>query len=163
MSEVTQRCVNHPDAETRLSCTTCGDPICVRCMRQAAVGQKCPRCARQPRSALARGKPRDYVRLALVGPLVVVVGGGVYGLLLGFVGGFSLILAGFVGFGVGRSLRWAVRNQTQQPFATIAVVCGVLAVAVGLLLATGGILPRSPFLLLAYVVGGFFANRALAG
>ena len=54
-------CVNHPKVETRLTCSTCGDPICTRCMVTTAVGQKCPRCARQ--SGRAKGTP-DAVLLA---------------------------------------------------------------------------------------------------
>jgi hypothetical protein len=48
-------CVNHPKVETRLTCSSCGDPICTRCMVATAVGQKCPRCARQ--SGRAKGNP----------------------------------------------------------------------------------------------------------
>jgi membrane associated rhomboid family serine protease len=39
-------CYRHPDRATRLSCTTCGKPICAECSHDAAVGQKCPDCAR---------------------------------------------------------------------------------------------------------------------
>ncbi len=39
-------CYRHPDRPTRVSCSECGRPICVECMRDAAVGQKCPECAR---------------------------------------------------------------------------------------------------------------------
>ena len=38
-------CYRHPDRATRLSCTTCGRPICVECSHDASVGQKCPECA----------------------------------------------------------------------------------------------------------------------
>lgn len=39
-------CYRHPDRATRLSCASCGRPICVDCSIDAAVGQKCPDCAR---------------------------------------------------------------------------------------------------------------------
>lgn len=39
-------CYRHPDRATRLSCANCGRPICVDCSIDAAVGQKCPECAR---------------------------------------------------------------------------------------------------------------------
>jgi membrane associated rhomboid family serine protease len=39
-------CYRHPDRETRLGCSSCERPICVECMRQGSVGQKCPECAR---------------------------------------------------------------------------------------------------------------------
>jgi len=39
-------CYRHPDRETRLSCSNCGRPVCVDCVRSAPVGQKCLECAR---------------------------------------------------------------------------------------------------------------------
>lgn len=39
-------CYRHPDRQTRLSCSSCGRPVCVDCVQQASVGQKCPECAR---------------------------------------------------------------------------------------------------------------------
>lgn len=38
-------CYRHPDRQTRLACSSCGRPVCVDCVRAAAVGQKCPECA----------------------------------------------------------------------------------------------------------------------
>ncbi|MGI9018409.1 MAG: rhomboid family intramembrane serine protease [Euzebya sp.] len=38
-------CYRHGDRPTRLSCSSCGRPICVDCTHQASVGQKCPECA----------------------------------------------------------------------------------------------------------------------
>lgn len=45
-STTTPVCYRHPDRITGLSCTTCEKPICVECSHDAAVGQKCPECAR---------------------------------------------------------------------------------------------------------------------
>jgi membrane associated rhomboid family serine protease len=42
----TSVCYRHPDRATRLSCSNCGRPICGDCSRDAAVGQRCPECAR---------------------------------------------------------------------------------------------------------------------
>ncbi len=39
-------CARHPSVETRLRCSACDDPICTECGREAAVGYKCPACAR---------------------------------------------------------------------------------------------------------------------
>lgn len=41
-----ERCYRHPDRETLLSCSSCERPICTSCMTQAAVGMRCPDCAR---------------------------------------------------------------------------------------------------------------------
>jgi membrane associated rhomboid family serine protease len=39
-------CYRHPDRPTRLRCSECNRPICVECSHDAAVGQKCPECAK---------------------------------------------------------------------------------------------------------------------
>ncbi|MBT8213046.1 MAG: rhomboid family intramembrane serine protease [Acidimicrobiia bacterium] len=56
-------CYRHSDRPTGLSCTECGKPICVECSRDAAVGQKCPECARHT----GRGRVVD-ARQAVRGP-----------------------------------------------------------------------------------------------
>lgn len=47
-------CYRHDDRETRLSCTRCGRPICVECVRRADVGQRCPECAAQDQQRVVR-------------------------------------------------------------------------------------------------------------
>ncbi|MFH1104242.1 MAG: rhomboid family intramembrane serine protease [Actinomycetota bacterium] len=77
-------CYRHPDRQTRLACSTCGRPICVECSRDAAVGQKCPDCARPEgrhrvitaasmRSMARRTAPVTYVLIA-VNLAVFVIG-----------------------------------------------------------------------------------------
>jgi hypothetical protein len=44
-------CYVHPDRETGLSCTQCGEYICTQCTVQAPVGQLCKACARGRRPA----------------------------------------------------------------------------------------------------------------
>lgn len=40
-------CYRHPSRETGVSCSNCGRPICPDCMTTAAVGMRCPECAKQ--------------------------------------------------------------------------------------------------------------------
>src|SRR3954449_12913488 len=48
MAEVeTQTCYRHPGRETRVSCSSCGRPICPECMTPTPVGMRCPECASQ--------------------------------------------------------------------------------------------------------------------
>lgn len=47
-------CKRHPNVQTMLRCTRCGDPICPDCMRPAAVGYQCPSCARGSRQEIHR-------------------------------------------------------------------------------------------------------------
>ncbi|HEU4600159.1 MAG TPA: rhomboid family intramembrane serine protease [Solirubrobacterales bacterium] len=42
-----ETCYRHPDRETRVSCSSCGRPICPDCMTPTPVGMRCPECANQ--------------------------------------------------------------------------------------------------------------------
>ena len=160
MAQTIPRCVNHRDVETRISCSSCGDPICTRCMRQAAVGQKCPSCARVPRSARALGRPEHYVKAIAAGFAVAVAGGLLLNMLQARVRFGTIILASLLGFGVGRAVSWGAQRQTQRPFEIVAVTLG----AIGGLVAGGGWLVLSqPFRVLAVVAAGYFALRGLRG
>jgi thiol:disulfide interchange protein len=148
-------CVNHPKVETRLTCSNCGDPICTRCMVTTAVGQKCPRCARQ--SGRAKGNPEPQVLARAFGA----------GLAAAALGGVLLVAVPFVvlalvhGFVVGAAVRWAARRRTHPWLGAVAAVA-VLVGLVGLVLVMGG----NPFtgrLLLAYVLSGGMAFARASG
>ncbi|MFC7448379.1 rhomboid family intramembrane serine protease [Rhodococcus daqingensis] len=77
------RCVRHLDRPTALSCTRCGRPACVECLRPAAVGQHCVDCiaadakttpsARTVAGAPIRaGLPTPIVTYALIGINVLI-------------------------------------------------------------------------------------------
>src|SRR5215211_4632455 len=69
-------CYRHPRRETRVSCATCGRPICTECMVATDVGIKCPNDARLPRGARAGVmKTNQVLRSFLAGLGVAVVGG----------------------------------------------------------------------------------------
>ena len=40
-------CYRHPDRETGVSCSNCGNPICPDCMTATPVGMRCPECSKQ--------------------------------------------------------------------------------------------------------------------
>jgi membrane associated rhomboid family serine protease len=42
-----ETCYRHPDRETRVSCSSCGRPICPDCMTPTPVGMRCPECMKQ--------------------------------------------------------------------------------------------------------------------
>jgi membrane associated rhomboid family serine protease len=44
---MTETCYRHPDRGTRVSCSSCGRPICPDCMTPTPVGMRCPECMRQ--------------------------------------------------------------------------------------------------------------------
>jgi membrane associated rhomboid family serine protease len=70
-----ETCYRHPDRETRVSCSSCGRPICPDCMTPTPVGMRCPECAQQrtkvvrnpggaPQSGFM-GSPATYVLIAI--------------------------------------------------------------------------------------------------
>jgi membrane associated rhomboid family serine protease len=57
-----ETCYRHPDRETRVSCSSCGRPICPDCMTPTPVGMRCPECASQ-RTKVVRnptGEPSGF-------------------------------------------------------------------------------------------------------
>lgn len=83
-------CYRHPNRETGLRCTNCGNPICSDCVRPAPVGQLCPDCARERR-------PVNYQVEAwhLVVTAVVAL---IYGSVMSFLGLNVLSFARFFSF-----------------------------------------------------------------
>ncbi len=98
----TMRCYRHPDRETRVSCATCGRPICTECMVQTEVGIKCPDDARLPRGARTGVMKRDQVvKSFLAGIAVALVGALVVYFVLPQIGFGRLILSALAGWGAG--------------------------------------------------------------
>lgn len=129
-------------------------------MRQAAVGQKCPRCAAVPRGARALGKPRHYAKGGGAGLAVAVLGGIALRLLLGAVGFGAILLPALLGFGIGRAVRWGAAAQSSQPFVVMAAVLGALG---GVVTAGGPLVFARPFGLLGVAAAAWFAVRGLRG
>jgi hypothetical protein len=150
-------CVNHPKVETRLTCSSCGDPICPRCMVTTAVGQKCPRCARQ--SGRAKGNPDAALLAKAFGAGLAVAAGA--GLVLLLVSVASLLLAAAHGFLVGAAVRWAARRRTHRRLGLLAAAAAVVGLG-GVVLALGGN-PFAARLLLAYAISGAVAFVRASG
>ena len=148
-ASVVPACVNHPDIETRLTCSSCGDPICARCMVSTVVGQKCPRCARQP--ARARGTPDSLLVLRAFGAGIAVAALGALVLLkVGLFGG--ILLAAGYGFLVGEAVRRAARKRVHSRLGAIAAASVVIGLGCMAIIFSVPLL--APQVLLFLVVGG---------
>lgn len=155
---VVPACVNHPDVETRLTCSNCGDPICARCMVSTVVGQKCPRCARQ--STRARGNPDSLLVLRAFGAgLAVAAVGALVLLKVGLFGG--ILLAAGYGFLVGEAVRQAARKRVHSRLGAIAAAS--LVIGLGCIAIVFSIPLLAPQVLLFLVVGGGVAFVRASG
>jgi hypothetical protein len=150
-------CVNHPKVATRLTCSSCGDPICPRCMVATAVGQKCPRCARQ--SGRAKGTP-DPVLLArgFGAGLAVALAGGFLLTILPF---GTLLLSLALGFLVGLAVNRAARRRTHPRLGVVAAAAVVVGVALLMVLLGGD--PLSPRVLVTDLLAGGVAFAKASG
>lgn len=94
-------CYRHPDRETRVSCATCGRPICTECMRQTDVGIKCPEDAQLPRGARAGVMKRNQIIKSLLAGIAVAVVGIPVVLIILQTGFGRIILSALAGYGAG--------------------------------------------------------------
>jgi membrane associated rhomboid family serine protease len=96
-------CYRHPNRETGVSCSNCGNPICPDCMTSTPVGMRCPDCAGQKqRVHTMRSMNVDpiatYVLIAI--NVLMFLGAGSGGsFLTGSGGGGSQVYVDFVLFG----------------------------------------------------------------
>ncbi len=70
----TMHCYRHPNRETLLSCSSCERPICTSCMTTAAVGVRCPECARGGASAASAGVSRLRTRAGAGADTMIATG-----------------------------------------------------------------------------------------
>ncbi len=148
------RCYRHPKRETRISCATCGRPICTECMRQTDVGIKCPEDAKLPRSARAGAMRANQIAKTVLAGLGVAAAGYFVVLLIFQVGFGSIILSALAGYGAGTLIhRAGGRNggTLAMAVAGVSVAIPYLPFLVPQLLA--GNVPIFVFLPAAVAVG----------
>ncbi len=153
----TMRCYRHPDRETRVSCATCGRPICTECMVQTEVGIKCPDDAQLPRGARAGVMKRDQIAKSfLAGIAVALLGALIVYYVLPQIGFGRLILSGLAGYLAGIFIHRA-GGRNGGPLA-MAISGVAVAVAFAPVLAQSILNGNLPvFLLLPALVAVGFA------
>ncbi len=152
-------CYRHPKRETRVSCATCGRPICTECMVATDVGIKCPDDARLPRGARAGVMKSNQVLRSILAGLGVALAGIPVVLVL-FSLPFTLLLSAAAGYGAGTLInRAGGRNGGPLAIAisVLATVIPFLVVLAPDLLAGGNV---SPFSLIAPVIAAIAAAIA---
>ena len=124
MAEV-MHCYRHPKRETRVSCAACGRPICTECMRQTAVGIKCPDDARLPRGARAGVmKPNQVLKTLLVGAWIALIGIPVVSLIFSLP--LQLLISAVAGYGAGT----LVNRAGGRNGGPLAIAVSIIATAI---------------------------------
>jgi hypothetical protein len=137
----TMRCYRHPNRETRVSCATCGRPICTDCMVPTDVGIKCPEDARLPRGARAGAMKGNQVARSLLAGVAVALLGVPVVFAIFEIGFFSLVLSALAGYGAGM----LVHRAGGRNGGPLAMAISGVAVAVA----------YAPFLVQAFAAGNF--------
>ena len=154
MAEQTH-CYRHPKRETRVSCATCGRPICTECMVSTEVGIKCPDDARLPRGARAGVMKRGQIlKTVLAGVGVALLGIPVAYIV--FQTGFGrLILSALAGYGAGTLIHRAGGRNGGTLAMVVSGVAVLLAYAGALFLIQGLAIGNFLVILPALVAAGF--------
>jgi hypothetical protein len=121
------RCARHPEVETGLSCGRCGTPICPRCLVMTDVGARCPDCAPSRRLPQFELGPLWILRGSVAAIVSGVVLGAVWGgLIMGFIGFFTILIGAGIGWLVSEAVGWATNRKSGPPLQVVASI-GVLA------------------------------------
>ena len=122
-------CLNHPQVETRLRCSKCGNPICPRCAVQTPVGFRCPDCVRVQQAVFYTVTPLDYAIAVVVGLVISTIAA----FILGRLGIFLALILGPVAGGViAEVVRRAIRRRRGRWIWLVVsgcIVTGALVVA----------------------------------
>ena len=155
-------CYRHPKRETRVSCATCGRPICTECMVATDVGIKCPEDARLPRGARAGVMKTNQLVRSILAAIGVAVAGIPVAYVL-FLLPLTLLLSAAAGYGAGILInRAGGRNG-----GPVAIAISVLATAIPFLvvlapdLLAGGLNPIRLIAMVIAAVAAGVANRRI--
>jgi hypothetical protein len=155
-------CYRHPKRETRVSCATCGRPICTECMVATDVGIKCPDDARLPRGARTGVmKTNQLLKSVLAGVGVTVAGIPIAYVL------FLLPLTVFISAAAGYGAGTLINRAGGRNGGPVAIVISVLATAIPFLvllapdLFAGSFSLRPLIAMVLAVIAAGVANRQM--
>ncbi|MCL5291257.1 MAG: B-box zinc finger protein [Actinobacteria bacterium] len=130
-------CANHPKRSTKVSCSSCGKPICPECMVFGPVGVKCRECASHARSATRAGKPSQFAGSVLYGLGASVLGSMAIIAIMSampYAGFLSFFIYIGYGYAVGEAVARGAKGNRGPAFMAIAGGCAAL----GLIPMLGG-------------------------
>ncbi|CAN5726645.1 hypothetical protein BH18ACT11_BH18ACT11_05290 [soil metagenome] len=151
-------CYRHPKRETRVSCATCGRPICTECMVATDVGIKCPDDARLPRGARAGVMKGNQVARSILAGVGVALAGIPVAYVI-FLLPLTLLISAAAGYGAG-TLIYRAGGRNGGP---VSIATSVLATAVPFLVVLAPDLlagALNPIRLIAIVIAAIAAGVA---
>lgn len=142
-------CLSHPQVETRLRCSKCGNPICPRCAVQTPVGFRCPQCVRSQQAIFYTVTPSDYAIAVVVGLVVSIIAA----FIMGRMGIFLALILGPVAGGViAEVVRWAIRRRRGRWIWLVVSICIAVGGLLSLILSALPLRLTSLLSLIIYVV-----------
>jgi hypothetical protein len=155
-------CYRHPKRETRVSCATCGRPICTECMVATDVGIKCPEDARLPRGARAGVMKTNQLLWSILAGLGVAVAGIPVVWVLSRLP-LTLLLSAAAGYGAGTLINRAGGRNGGPVAITISVLATLVPFLVLLApnLLAGNVNPYQLIAPIVAVIAAGVANRRI--
>jgi hypothetical protein len=142
-------CLSHPQVETRLRCSRCGNPICPKCAVQTPVGFRCPQCVRSQQAIFYTATPSDYAIAVVVGLVVSIIAA----FIMGRMGIFLALILGPVAGGViAEVVRWAIRRRRGRWIWLVVSICIAVGGLLSLILSALPLRLTSLLSLIIYVV-----------
>jgi hypothetical protein len=154
---ISSKCKRHPDKETLLSCTSCGEMICPSCLVQSFVGLRCPDCAKStalnvPKNLLLRSILFSLITGSTVGFLYVFSHWMLNSFL--FLDGILLFLGLVM---IGEIVARSVSNQQSRIFKIIIFSGCLLALLIIIFFIPESLL--SPYAILGTLAGVYISTR----
>lgn len=97
-------CYKHTNLETRLLCSSCGKPICLKCAVGASIGYRCPECGKRNLTHLDKISAKQYVYATLSGLFAGLITGLIWYLLRHYSIFINLAVAYAVGFCISKAI-----------------------------------------------------------
>ena len=141
-----KKCYIH-QTPTRLSCSSCGKPVCPKCMINSAVGYKCKECVERTLIHIEKITIKQYILGALVGLIVGTILGYAWAYLIKFGFFITLLVAYVVGFGISKAISKVIGNKIGIKIQIVAAVIVIISMVYNPInLANMGILNGAPII-----------------